>query len=124
MPSGTEIPRWEVNGKERFEILEMKLFDGILKFGFTRIDDDAFLFPTPHTPPSPVTVLSRTDVLLIPNSIPRSPFPIPYSLKIPIKKPPLHTAELRGESLACLFLVFESFCAIGQRKCKEMDELR
>ena len=53
--------------------------------------------------------------------IPNSEFRIPKNSH---KKPPLHTAELRGESLACLFLVFESFFAIGQRKCKEMDELR
>ena len=76
MPSGTEIPLLEVDGKERFELLEMKVNDKILKFGFTRIDDDAFRFPTPHTlhptpytPPSPVTVLSRTDVKV--NLLPR-----------------------------------------------------
>ena len=49
MPSGTKIPRLEVYGKERFELLEMKVNDWKLKFGFIIIDDDAFLFPTPHT---------------------------------------------------------------------------
>ena len=78
MTSGTEIPRLEVDGKERFERLEIEVFDGILKFGFTRIDDDAFRFPTPqtlhptpHTPPSSVTVLSRTDVKMTdPDALP------------------------------------------------------
>ena len=47
MPRETEIPRKEVDGKKRFELLEMKVNDWRLKFGFTRIDDDAFRFPIP-----------------------------------------------------------------------------